>query len=77
MILTDYEKTIVFLDDLGIGCETKKNSRRLTKDESDYEPCMHITLEAHEHEKVNGYVGFACIFEFNMDGSLSEVGVWE
>ena len=77
MILTDYEKTVIFLDELGIGADYEKNSQRLTADNSDYEPCMHITLEAHRHEKVNGYGGFVCIFEFNTDGSLSEVGVWE
>ena len=77
MILTDYEKTVIFLDDLGIGADYNKNNSRLTKDRSDYEPCMTIILEEGKHEKVGGYCGFYCSFNFNMDGSLHEVGVWE
>ena len=75
--MSDFEKTIAFLKDLGIGYSADKESQRLTADEADYEPCMHITLKAGEHRKVNGYGGFVCIFEFETDGTLTEVGVWE
>ena len=75
--MTDFDKTIAFLNDLGIGYRVNQESRRLTADKSEYEPCMHIILEANEHNRVVGYGGFLCAFEFNPDGSLTEVGVWE
>ena len=75
--MTDFKKTIAFLDDLGIGYIADENSKRLTADESEYEPCMDIILEANEHDKVVGYGGFVCEFQFNTDGALAKVGIWE
>ena len=75
--MTDFEKVKQFLNDLGVGYRADENSSRLTEDESEYEPCMHIVLEANEHNKVIGYGGFACEFQFNTDGSFVTVGIWE
>jgi hypothetical protein len=36
-----------------------------------------IVLKAKEHTKVLGYTGFVTEFNFNADGSLKDVEVWE
>ena len=36
-----------------------------------------LLLTAGSHDKVDGYCGFATIFEFTPDGSLARLGAWE
>lgn len=36
-----------------------------------------ITLEANCHEKVRGYSGFFCVFDFNEDGRFYDITIGE
>lgn len=35
-----------------------------------------ITLESN-NKNVHGYMGFVCYFEFNIDGNLNNIGIYE
>ena len=58
---TDKEKTIEFLKDLDIGYSESDGEIRI----SNYD------------KNVNGYCMFFVVYEFDENGKLKEMGIWE
>lgn len=73
--MTDFDKTIAFLD--GFGIEYEINDKVETKwVGAEKVEIINITLYQ-GCERVGGYFGFFTKFTFNPKGEFIEVGAWE
>ena len=74
--MTDYDKLKQLFDEFGVEYDVIKDAKRLTADETAYEPCK--TIRTNEGgKKVTGYFDFFTLFDFDLDGKFIEMGAWE
>lgn len=64
---TDYEKLKMLFNEFGINYDSYiENNKHI------------ISLQAPDKKgKINGYIGFTAIFNFNQHDKFLDVGIWE
>lgn len=69
--MNDYDKTINFLDSLGVEYSESYVNGYYGED------YFEICLVAKQHGKVTGYAGFETSFRFHIDKSFAHVAIYE